>query len=112
VNYLHLLDASADLELQTVSESESPDPAECLQMVLLACGLICNPQDIAILREGKDMGRQIVFKISNTWIIRLFELYDGYRQPAAFISSVLTAGARRRSVRAHPVPQRRPENLH
>ncbi|KAJ7871341.1 hypothetical protein B0H13DRAFT_2060582 [Mycena leptocephala] len=95
---------------QTVSESESPDPAECLQMVLSACGLTCNPQGIAILREGKDMGRQIVFKISNTWIIRLFKLYDGYRQPAAFISSVLSAleraGAPYERIRYHGVVPR------
>ncbi|KAJ7189561.1 hypothetical protein GGX14DRAFT_484842 [Mycena pura] len=60
-------------------------------MVLSACDMTCSPHDVTVLREGTDMGRQTVFNIANTWIIRIFELYDGYRQPASFISSVLTA---------------------
>ncbi|KAJ6499572.1 hypothetical protein C8R47DRAFT_1111182, partial [Mycena vitilis] len=87
--------------------SEYPDLTACLQLVLSACGLTCASQDITVLREGQDMGRQIVFNVANTWIIRLFELHDGYRQPAAFLASVLSAlehaGAPCEHIRYHGV---------
>ncbi|KAJ6590591.1 hypothetical protein DFH09DRAFT_1139766, partial [Mycena vulgaris] len=66
-----------------------PDPVQCLQVVLSACGLPSSPQEVTILREGREMGRQAVFNVAGTWIVRIFELHAGFRQPAAFIWKVL-----------------------
>ncbi|KAJ7136131.1 hypothetical protein C8R44DRAFT_393828 [Mycena epipterygia] len=81
-------------------------------MVLSACGLTCDAKDITVLREGSDMGRQAVFDISRIWIVRIFELHDGYRQPAEFISDILTAlemaSAPSERVRHHGIVERTP----
>ncbi|KAJ7484658.1 hypothetical protein FB451DRAFT_1233074 [Mycena latifolia] len=86
---------------------ESTEYTQCLKKVLSTCGLTPNAKDITILREGKHMGRQAVFAIARTWVIRIFELHDGYRQPAAFIAYILTAleeaGAPCEHIRYHGV---------
>ncbi|KAJ7484721.1 hypothetical protein FB451DRAFT_90766 [Mycena latifolia] len=74
-------------------------------MVLSACGLIYSTQEVTILREGKEMGRQAVFNVAGTWIVRIFELHDGYRQPATFLWQVLKslegAGAASERIQYH-----------
>jgi hypothetical protein len=80
---------------------------QCIGIVLAACGISYNPEDIVILREGRDMGRQAVFRVAQTWVVRIFELHDGYRQPAEFVSRVLTdlekVGAPSERIRHHGV---------
>ncbi|KAJ6631231.1 hypothetical protein B0H10DRAFT_1981511 [Mycena sp. CBHHK59/15] len=87
--------------------SQSLDPSQCLGMVLSACGISARSEDVTLLREGKDIGRQTVFSIAHTWIIRIFELHGGYRQPASFFFSVLTdleqAGAPSERIRHYGV---------
>ncbi|KAJ7145399.1 hypothetical protein C8R43DRAFT_1197111 [Mycena crocata] len=86
--------AKTNLEQRFESDQgapESPGPLHYLQMVLAACGLTFKPQEITILRDGNVKGRQAVFNVANTWIVRIFELHDKYRQPAALIGAVLKA---------------------
>ncbi|KAJ7484629.1 hypothetical protein FB451DRAFT_88361 [Mycena latifolia] len=89
----------------------STEYRQCLKKVLSACGLTPDAKTslfcVTVLREGKGMGRQAVFSIARTWIIRIFELHDGYRQHAAFIARILTAieeaGAPCEHIRYHGV---------
>ncbi|KAJ7437358.1 hypothetical protein B0H11DRAFT_628729 [Mycena galericulata] len=78
-----------DSEQSSQPASESPDPVQCLQEVLSICGLTYNAEDIAVLREGTEMGRQAVFNVARKWIVRIFELHDGLRQPATFFWRIL-----------------------
>ncbi|KAJ7430580.1 hypothetical protein B0H11DRAFT_2134933 [Mycena galericulata] len=78
-----------DSEHSSQPASESPDPVQCLQEVVSICGLTYNAGDIAVLREGKEMGRQAVFNVAGKWIVRIFELHDGFRQPATFVWRIL-----------------------
>jgi hypothetical protein len=52
-------------------------------------------------------GRQWVFRIDQTWIVRIFETHDGFRQPAAFFYRILTeldqAGAHSERIRHHGI---------
>jgi serine/threonine protein kinase len=76
-------------------------------MVLSACGLIYSTQEVTILREGKEKGRQAVFNVAETWIVRIFELHDGFRQSATFLWQVLTSlerdGAASERIRHHGI---------
>lgn len=60
-----------------------------------------------MLRDGKEQGRQAVFNVAGTWIVRIFELHDGFRRPASFLWSVLTQleslGAAAERIRYHGV---------
>ncbi|KAJ7136109.1 hypothetical protein C8R44DRAFT_393443 [Mycena epipterygia] len=89
LNSAALTDGHDDLEFEAIAQP--PDLVYRLKTVLSACNLTPNAKDIAIVREGSDSGRQAVFIIAHTWVVRIFELHDGYRESAAFISSVLTA---------------------
>ncbi|KAJ6610996.1 hypothetical protein B0H10DRAFT_2224461 [Mycena sp. CBHHK59/15] len=70
------------------------------------CNIPYNPDEVTVLRAGNE-GRQSVFRVAHTWIVRIFELHDGYRQPAAFIARVLAAleraGAPAERIRHHGV---------
>jgi hypothetical protein len=87
------------LYLQTYYEQEQPidhlnantPAAACLDFVLSSCGISVPSGAVAVLREGKENGRQAVFSISRTWIVRIFDLFDGYRQPAALVAATLEA---------------------
>lgn len=65
--------------------------AACLGTVLSFCGISVPPSAVTVLREGKDNGRQAVFSISHTWVVRIFELFDDYRQPASLVAETLEA---------------------
>ncbi|KAK6992612.1 hypothetical protein R3P38DRAFT_2802148 [Favolaschia claudopus] len=70
--------------------SETPNPIENLQEVLSACGLPSpTPDELTALRPGKEPGRQAVFAIAQKWIVRIFELHEGYKQPASFLWRIL-----------------------
>ncbi|KAF8179293.1 hypothetical protein K438DRAFT_1977360 [Mycena galopus ATCC 62051] len=73
-----------------VTSAEATNPIESLRAVLTACGLSpFSPEATTVLREGREMGRQAVFNVDEKWIVRIFELHDGYRQPATFLWRVL-----------------------
>ncbi|KAK7055385.1 hypothetical protein R3P38DRAFT_3564194 [Favolaschia claudopus] len=76
--------------LDDIVTSQTPDPIKYLQEVLSACGLpFPTPDELAILRPGKEQGRQAVFSIAKKWIVRIFELHEGYKQPASFLWRLL-----------------------
>jgi aminoglycoside phosphotransferase (APT) family kinase protein len=77
---------------QPIDHLDADTPiAACLDFVLSSCGISVPSTTVAVLREGKEKGRQAVFSISRTWIVRIFELLDGYRQPASLVAETLEA---------------------
>ncbi|KAJ7218288.1 hypothetical protein C8J57DRAFT_1254784 [Mycena rebaudengoi] len=55
------------------------------------------------LHGPTNEGRQWVFRIDQTWIVRIFETHDGFRQPATFFYRILTEFEQ---ARAHSEPIR------
>ena len=76
--------------LHAISHLNADTPAAaCLDFVPSSCGISAPSDTVTVLPEGKENARQTVFSVSRTWIVRIFELFDGYRQPTYLIAGTL-----------------------
>ncbi|KAF8530237.1 hypothetical protein BU17DRAFT_60001 [Hysterangium stoloniferum] len=82
-----LLPSHYDDVKQPLSDASAQD---CLPYVLSHCNIsVSSDDDIVVLREGQEHGCQAVIQVSKTWIVRIFKLYDGYRQSSDTISKIM-----------------------